>query len=146
MTSTAGENGAFDLKFKQLGTYDILFKAAGYDMVSYEGTPFEGDMVGTAVEMQRRHTFSGVVTDAETKAPIKGVEVYVSDPASGADVATGTTDENGAFALKFKQLGTYNVLFKAAGWAWFLAVPFEGLPTAMRCRRRNAHSAEQLPT
>ena len=53
-------------------------------------------MVGTAVEMQKTvYTFSGVVTDAETKAPIKGVEVYVSDPASGAGVATGTTDENG---------------------------------------------------
>ena len=129
MTGTTDENGAFDLKFKQLGTYDILFKAAGYDMVSYEGTPFEGDMVGTAVEMQQTvYTFSGVVTDAETKAPIKGVEVYVSDPASGADVATGTTDENGAFALKFKQLGTYNVLFKAAGYDMVSSeeVPFEG--------------------
>ena len=129
MTGTTDENGAFDLKFKQLGTYDILFKAAGYDMVSYEGTQFEGDMVGTAVEMQQTvYTFSGVVTDAETKAPIKGVEVYVSDPESGADVMTGTTDENGAFALKFKQLGTYNVLFKAAGYDMVSSeeVPFEG--------------------
>ncbi len=129
MTGTTDENGAFDLKFKQLGTYDILFKAAGYDMVSYEGTQFEGDMVGTAVEMQQTvYTFSGVVTDAETKAPIKGVEVYVSDPESGADVMTGTTDENGAFALKFKQLGTYNVLFKATGYDMVSSeeVPFEG--------------------
>ena len=129
MTGTTDENGAFALKFKQLGTYDILFKAAGYDMVSYEGTQFEGDMVGTAVEMQQTvYTFSGVVTDAETKAPIKGVEVYVSDPESGADVMTGTTDENGAFALKFKQLGTYNVLFKAAGYDMVSSeeVPFEG--------------------
>ena len=129
MTGTTDENGAFALKFKQLGTYNVLFKAAGYDMVSYEGTPFEGDMVGTAVEMQQTvYTFSGVVTDAETKAPIKGVEVYVSDPASGADVMTGTTDENGAFALKFKQLGTYNVLFKAAGYDMVSSeeVPFEG--------------------
>ena len=129
MTGTTDENGAFDLKFKQLGTYNVLFKAAGYDMVSYEGTQFEGDMVGTAVEMQQTvYTFSGVVTDAETKAPIKGVEVYVSDPESGADVMTGTTDENGAFALKFKQLGTYNVLFKAAGYDMVSSeeVPFEG--------------------
>ena len=129
MTGTTDENGAFDLKFKQLGTYNVLFKAVGYDMVSYEGTQFEGDMVGTAVEMQKTvYTFSGVVTDAETKAPIKGVEVYVSDPASGADVMTGTTDENGAFALKFKQLGTYNVLFKAAGYDMVSSeeVPFEG--------------------
>ena len=129
MTGTTDENGAFALKFKQLGTYNVLFKAAGYDMVSYEGTPFEGDMVGTAVEMQKTvYTFSGVVTDAETKAPIKGVEVYVSDPESGADVMTGTTDENGAFALKFKQLGTYNVLFKAAGYDMVSSeeVPFEG--------------------
>ena len=129
MTGTTDEDGVFDLKFKQLGTYNVLFKAAGYDMVSYEGTQFEGDMVGTAVEMQKTvYTFSGVVTDAETKAPIKGVEVYVSDPASGADVATDTTDENGAFALKFKQLGTYNVLFKAAGYDMVSSeeVPFEG--------------------
>ena len=129
MTGTTDENGAFDLKFKQLGTYNVLFKAVGYDIVSYEGTQFEGDMVGTAVEMQKTvYTFSGVVTDAETKAPIKGVEVYVSDPASGADVMTGTTDENGAFALKFKQLGTYNVLFKAAGYDMVSSeeVPFEG--------------------
>ena len=129
MTGTTDENGAFDLKFKQLGTYNVLFKAVGYDMVSYEGTQFEGDMVGTAVEMQQTvYTFSGVVTDAETKAPIKGVEVYVSDPESGADVMTGTTDENGAFALKFKQLGTYNVLFKAAGYDMVSSeeVSFEG--------------------
>gem|GEM_PF-243411 len=129
MTGTTDENGAFDLKFKQLGTYNVLFKAVGYDMVSNEGTQFEGDMVGTAVEMQKTvYTFSGVVTDAETKAPIKGVEVYVSDPESGADVMTGTTDENGAFALKFKQLGTYNVLFKAAGYDMVSSeeVPFEG--------------------
>ena len=117
------------MAFYQLGIYNVLFKAAGYDMVSYEGTPFEGDMVGTAVEMQKTvYTFSGVVTDAETKAPIKGVEVYVSDPESGADVMTGTTDENGAFALKFKQLGTYNVLFKATGYDMVSSeeVPFEG--------------------
>ena len=129
MTGTTDENGAFDLKFKQLGTYNVLFKAAGYDMVSSEEVPFEGNMVGTAVEMQKTvYTFSGVVTDAETKAPIKGVEVYVSDPESGADVMTGTTDENGAFALKFKQLGTYNVLFKAAGYDMVSSeeVPFEG--------------------
>ena len=129
MTGTTDEDGVFDLKFKQLGTYNVLFKAVGYDMVSYEGTQFEGDMVGTAVEMQKTvYTFSGVVTDAETKAPIKGVEVYVSDPESGADVMTGTTDENGAFALKFKQLGTYNVLFKAAGYDMVSSeeVPFEG--------------------
>ena len=129
MTGTTDEDGVFDLKFKQLGTYNVLFKAAGYDMVSYEDTQFEGDMVGTAVEMQKTvYTFSGVVTDAETKAPIKGVEVYVSDPESGADVMTGTTDENGAFALKFKQLGTYNVLFKAAGYDMVSSeeVPFEG--------------------
>ena len=129
MTGTTDENGAFDLKFKQLGTYNVLFKAVGYDMVSYEGTQFEGDMVGTAVEMQQTvYTFSGVVTDAETKAPIKGVEVYVSNPESGADVMTGTTDENGAFDLKFKQLGTYNVLFKAAGYDMVSSeeVPFEG--------------------
>ena len=129
MTGTTDENGAFDLKFKQLGTYNVLFKAAGYDMVSSEEVPFEGNMVGTAVEMQQTvYTFSGVVTDAETKAPIKGVEVYVSDPESGADVMTGTTDENGAFALKFKQLGTYNVLFKAAGYDMVSSeeVPFEG--------------------
>ena len=129
MTGTTDENGAFDLKFKQLGTYNVLFKAVGYDMVSYEGTQFEGDMVGTAVEMQKTvYTFSGVVTDAETKAPIKGVEVYVSNPESGADVMTGTTDENGAFDLKFKQLGTYNVLFKAAGYDMVSSeeVPFEG--------------------
>ena len=129
MTGTTDENGAFDLKFKQLGTYNVLFKAAGYDMVSSEEVPFEGNMVGTAVEMQKTvYTFSGVVTDAETKAPIKGVEVYVSDPESGADVMTGTTDENGAFALKFKQLGTYNVLFKAAGYDMvsYEEVPFEG--------------------
>ena len=129
MTGTTDEDGVFDLKFKQLGTYNVLFKAAGYDMVSYEGIQFEGDMVGTAVEMQKTvYTFSGVVTDAETKAPIKGVEVYVSDPESGADVMTGTTDENGAFALKFKQLGTYNVLFKAAGYDMVSSeeVPFEG--------------------
>ena len=117
MTGTTDENGAFDLKFKQLGTYNVLFKAVGYDMVSYEGTQFEGDMVGTAVEMQQTvYTFSGVVTDAETHAPIAGVEIYVSNPESGADVMTGTTDENGAFDLKFKQLGTYNVLFKAVGY------------------------------
>ena len=129
MTGTTDENGAFALKFKQLGTYNVLFKAAGYDMVSSEEVPFEGNMVGTAVEMQKTvYTFSGVVTDAETKAPIKGVEVYVSDPESGADVMTGTTDENGAFALKFKQLGTYNVLFKAAGYDMVSSeeVPFEG--------------------
>ena len=129
MTGTTDENGAFDLKFKQLGTYNVLFKAAGYDMVSSEEVPFEGNMVGTAVEMQKTvYTFSGVVTDAETKAPIKGVEVYVSDPESGADVMTGTTDENGAFDLKFKQLGTYNVLFKAAGYDMVSSeeVPFEG--------------------
>ena len=128
MTGTTDEDGVFDLKFKQLGTYNVLFKAAGYDMVSYEGTQFEGNFDIT-VEMQKTvYTFSGVVTDAETKAPIKGVEVYVSDPASGADVMTGTTDENGAFALKFKQLGTYNVLFKAAGYDMvsYEEVPFEG--------------------
>ena len=129
MTGTTDENGAFDLKFKQLGTYNVLFKAVGYDMVSYEGTQFEGDMVGTAVEMQQTvYTFSGVVTDAETHAPIAGVEIYVSNPESGADVMTGTTDEDGVFDLKFKQLGTYNVLFKAAGYDMVSSeeVPFEG--------------------
>ena len=118
MTGTTDENGEFDIKFKQLGTYDILFKAAGYDMVSYEGTQFEGDMVGTAVEMQQTvRTFSGTVTDAESHAAIAGASVALY---KGEDkVAEATTGADGSFEIKVKDLAVFSLVVKAEGYEDF---------------------------
>ena len=115
MTGTTDENGAFDLKFKQLGTYNVLFKAVGYDMVSYEGTQFEGDMVGTAVEMQQTvYTFSGTVTDAESHAAIAGASVALY---KGEDkVAEATTGADGSFEIKVKDQAVYSLVVKAEGY------------------------------
>ena len=115
MTGTTDENGAFDIKFKQLGTYNILFKAAGYDMVSYEGTQFEGDMVGTAVEMQQTvRTFSGTVTDAESHAAISGASVALY---KGEDkVAEATTGADGSFEIKVKDQAVFSLVVKAEGY------------------------------
>ena len=118
MTGTTDENGAFDLKFKQLGTYDILFKAAGYDMVSYEGTPFEGDMVGKAVEMQKTvRTFSGTVTDAESHAAIAGASVALYKGEN--KVAEATTGADGSFEIKVKDLAVFSLVVKAEGYEDF---------------------------
>ena len=118
MTGTTDENGEFDIKFKQLGTYNVLFKAAGYDMVSYEGTQFEGDMVGTAVEMQKTvRTFSGTVTDAESHAAIAGASVALY---KGEDkVAEATTGADGSFEIKVKDLAVYSLVVKAEGYEDF---------------------------
>ena len=115
MTGTTDENGAFDIKFKQLGTYNVLFKAAGYDMVSYEGTQFEGDMVGTAVEMQKTvRTFSGTVTDAESHAAIAGASVALY---KGEDkVAEATTGADGSFEIKVKDQAVFSLVVKAEGY------------------------------
>ena len=117
--SETDAEGAFSMDVIKYGKeYTLTVSHPSYDAYTHPETISlaDGNISGLAITLTKTYTFSGVVTDAETKAPIKGVEVYVSDPASGADVMTGTTDENGAFALKFKQLGTYNVLFKAAGY------------------------------
>ena len=129
--SETDAEGAFSMDVIKYGKeYTLTVSHPSYDAYTHPETISlaDGDISGLAITLTKTYTFSGVVTDAETKAPIKGVEVYVSDPASGADVMTGTTDENGAFALKFKQLGTYNVLFKAAGYDMVSSeeVPFEG--------------------
>ena len=118
MTGTTDENGAFDIKFKQLGTYNVLFKAAGYDMVSYEGTQFEGDMVGTAVEMQKTvRTFSGTVTDAESHAAIAGASVALY---KGEDkVAEATTGADGSFEIKVKDMAVFSLVVKAEGYEDF---------------------------
>ena len=118
MTGTTDENGAFDIKFKQLGTYNVLFKATGYDMVSYEGTQFEGDMVGTAVEMQQTvRTFSGTVTDAESHAAIAGASVALY---KGEDkVAEATTGADGSFEIKVKDLAVFSLVVKAEGYEDF---------------------------
>ena len=115
MTGATDENGAFDIKFKQLGTYDILFKAAGYDMVSYEGTQFEGDMVGTAVEMQKTvRTFSGTVTDAESHAAIAGASVALYKGEN--KVAEATTGADGSFEIKVKDQAVFSLVVKAEGY------------------------------
>ena len=129
--SETDAEGAFSMDVIKYGKeYTLTVSHPSYDAYTHPETISlaDGNISGLAITLTKTYTFSGVVTDAETKAPIKGVEVYVSDPASGADVMTGTTDENGAFALKFKQLGTYNVLFKAAGYDMVSSeeVPFEG--------------------
>ena len=129
--SETDAEGAFSMNvIKYDKEYTLTVSHPSYDAYTHPETISlaDGDVSGLAITLTKTYTFSGVVTDAETKAPIKGVEVYVSDPESGADVMTGTTDENGAFALKFKQLGTYNVLFKAAGYDMVSSeeVPFEG--------------------
>ena len=129
--SETDAEGAFSLDVIKYGKeYTLTVSHPSYDAYTHPETISlaDGNISGLAITLTKTYTFSGVVTDAETKAPIKGVEVYVSDPESGADVMTGTTDENGAFDLKFKQLGTYNVLFKAAGYDMVSSeeVPFEG--------------------
>ena len=129
--SETDAEGAFSMEVIKYGKeYKLTVSHPSYDAYTHPETISlaDGNISGLAITLTKTYTFSGVVTDAETKAPIKGVEVYVSDPESGADVMTGTTDENGAFDLKFKQLGTYNVLFKAAGYDMVSSeeVPFEG--------------------
>ena len=129
--SETDAEGAFSMDVIKYGKeYTLTVSHPSYDAYTHPETISlaDGNISGLAITLTKTYTFSGVVTDAETKAPIKGVEVYVSDPESGADVMTGTTDENGAFDLKFKQLGTYNVLFKAAGYDMVSSeeVPFEG--------------------
>mgnify|MGYP004439429497 CR=1 FL=1 len=129
--SETDAEGAFSMEVIKYGKeYTLTVSHPSYDAYTHPETISlaDGNISGLAITLTKTYTFSGVVTDAESKAPIKGVEVYVSDPESGADVMTGTTDENGAFALKFKQLGTYNVLFKAAGYDMVSSeeVPFEG--------------------
>ena len=117
MTGTTDEDGVFDLKFKQLGTYNVLFKAAGYDMVSYEGTQFEGNF-DTTVEMQKTvRTFSGTVTDAESHAAIAGASVALY---KGEDkVAEATTGADGSFEIKVKDQAVFNLVVKAEGYEDF---------------------------
>ena len=129
--SETDAEGAFSMDVIKYGKeYTLTVSHPSYDAYTHPETISlaDGNISGLAVTLTKTYTFSGVVTDAETHAPIAGVEIYVSNPESGADVMTGTTDENGAFDLKFKQLGTYNVLFKAAGYDMvsYEEVPFEG--------------------
>ena len=129
--SETDAEGAFSMDVIKYGKeYTLTVSHPSYDAYTHPETISlaDGNVSGLAVTLTKTYTFSGVVTDAETHAPIAGVEIYVSNPESGADVMTGTTDENGAFDLKFKQLGTYNVLFKAAGYDMVSSeeVPFEG--------------------
>ena len=129
--SETDAEGAFSMEVIKYGKeYTLTVSHPSYDAYTHPETISlaDGNISGLAITLTKTYTFSGVVTDAETHAPIAGVEIYVSNPESGADVMTGTTDENGAFALKFKQLGTYNVLFKAAGYDMVSSeeVPFEG--------------------
>ena len=129
--SETDAEGAFSMEVIKYGKeYTLTVSHPSYDAYTHPETISlaDGDISGLAITLTKTYTFSGVVTDAETHAPIAGVEIYVSNPESGADVMTGTTDENGAFDLKFKQLGTYNVLFKAAGYDMvsYEEVPFEG--------------------
>ena len=117
--SETDAEGAFSMDVIKYGKeYTLTVSHPSYDAYTHPETISlaDGNISGLAITLTKTYTFSGVVTDAETHAPIAGVEIYVSNPESGADVMTGTTDENGAFDLKFKQLGTYNVLFKAAGY------------------------------
>ncbi len=129
--SETDAEGAFSMDVIKYGKeYTLTVSHPSYDAYTHPETISlaDGNISGLAVTLTKTYTFSGVVTDAETHAPIAGVEIYVSNPESGADVMAGTTDENGAFDLKFKQLGTYNVLFKAAGYDMvsYEEVPFEG--------------------
>ena len=117
--SETDAEGAFSMDVIKYGKeYTLTVSHPSYDAYTHPETISlaDGDISGLAITLTKTYTFSGVVTDAETHAPIAGVEIYVSNPESGADVMTGTTDEDGVFDLKFKQLGTYNVLFKAAGY------------------------------
>ena len=117
--SETDAEGAFSMEVIKYGKeYKLTVSHPSYDAYTHPETISlaDGNVSGLAVTLTKTYTFSGVVTDAETHAPIAGVEIYVSNPESGADVMTGTTDEDGVFDLKFKQLGTYNVLFKAAGY------------------------------
>ena len=129
--SETDAEGAFSMEVIKYGKeYKLTVSHPSYDAYTHPETISlaDGDISGLAITLTNTYTFSGVVTDAETHAPIAGVEIYVSNPESGADVMTGTTDEDGVFDLKFKQLGTYNVLFKAAGYDMVSSeeVPFEG--------------------
>ena len=129
--SETDAEGAFSMEVIKYGKeYTLTVSHPSYDAYTHPETISlaDGNISGLAITLTKTYTFSGVVTDAETHAPIAGVEIYVSNPESGADVMTGTTDEDGVFDLKFKQLGTYNVLFKAAGYDMVSSeeVPFEG--------------------
>ena len=129
--SETDAEGAFSMDVIKYGKeYKLTVSHPSYDAYTHPETISlaDGDISGLAITLTKTYTFSGVVTDAETHAPIAGVEIYVSNPESGADVMTGTTDEDGVFDLKFKQLGSYDIMFKAAGYDMvsYEGTPFEG--------------------
>ena len=59
---------------------------------------------------------TGHVLDRQSNAPVSGANIYLLDPTSGARLATGESDAEGAFELRPFAVGTYGVRVERIGY------------------------------
>jgi len=58
----------------------------------------------------------GTVSDRESEAPISGARIYLLDPSSGTEIASGDSDAAGAFELSAVPDGTYDLRVERIGY------------------------------
>lgn len=123
VTATTDADGAYSIEVPAEMTYTFNFALEGY--VPQEGlTEEEAFHVVMVKETPAEREITGVVTDAETQAPLAGVTVtavaVTNDPAgmfrAEGDALTATTGENGAYTLTVPYEGEYMLTFSLEGY------------------------------
>lgn len=97
------------------------------------GTAFTAERSGA--EKVRTGGIRGTVVDAETRAPLTGVSVYVPSANTGA-----ITGERGDYRIRNLPVGTYTVSFRSIGYQ-----PVTRTDVVVRSGRRAEVSAQLVP-
>ncbi len=114
---TTGADGAYTLPQLEKGSYSFTVSMNGYtsQTVSVSESDITGDTYTlniqlTAIPAEELVTVSGTVTADYPSGTLSGVTV-----SAGAEYASATTDENGAYSLRLAE-GDYTLTFSKEGY------------------------------
>lgn len=118
--ATTDAEGAFTMQVIKFGKdYTLSVHHSDYDAYTHAETISlaDGDISNLAITLTKSYIFSGLITDASTKAAISGANValYKGD----TKVVETTSDAEGNFEMKLKEADVYSLVVMAMGYIDF---------------------------
>ncbi|HTE04691.1 MAG TPA: carboxypeptidase-like regulatory domain-containing protein, partial [Planctomycetota bacterium] len=121
--AVSDEHGRFTLVVHGTGTFALRAGTAAGGLSDEVVLDLQADRESTAELRLLPGRIDGLVTDADTGAPISGAHVALSAEASAW--SDTTTDERGHFSIAGVQAGEHRVFASAAGWCADATAPLQ---------------------
>jgi len=116
MTTYTDGNGNYAFTNLDIGGYYLILQKEEYKMASQDIVLYAGDNLLDGAMSREWARLFGTVTDADTGAPLAGVNVTLWDVAETEMLLSAFTDSGGNFSMEHILPGNYVVYFSKDGY------------------------------